>query len=370
MQRDTGFVCSNQRSSRTEDARMAMTIPMKNLKVRARAPLRLGFAGGGTDVSPFADEFGGSVLNATIDKYAYATISHRDEGVEFVAADIQTRWEGVAAAELPLQKGVELHIGVYNAIVRKFLNGQPINVKVVSHSEAPPGSGLGSSSTMVVALVHAYAEYLRLPLGEYDVAQLAFDIERKDLGLAGGRQDQYAATFGGVNFMEFYGDRVIVNPLRIKFSHLAELESSLVLFYTGVSRESANIIKEQTQHVLDKDVKAMDALHEVKREALVMKEALLKGDWAAFARSMRDSWDAKKRMASSISNPMIDEIYEAAIEAGALAGKVSGAGGGGFMMFFVDPARRPDVIRVLNQFEGSVMTSIFVEHGAHSWSVE
>lgn len=339
-------------------------------KVRARAPLRLGFAGGGTDVSPYSDEFGGYVLNATIDKYAYATISARSDGVEFVAADIGAEWKGAAGSPLGLQKGLELHVGVYNRIVRDYLFGQPIPVKVVTHSEAPPGSGLGSSSTMVVALIQAYVEYLALPLGEYDIARLAFEIERNDLGFAGGKQDQYAAAFGGFNFMEFYADRVIVNPLRVKSNNLAELESSLILFYTGVSRESANIIKEQTRHVVDRNGAAMDALHQVKAEALRMKEAILQADWNNLADSMRGSWEAKKRMATSISNSMIDQIYNAAVASGALAGKVSGAGGGGFMMFLADPARRPEVIRTLSEFNGQVMTAVFVEHGAHSWRVE
>jgi D-glycero-alpha-D-manno-heptose-7-phosphate kinase len=255
-------------------------------------------------------------------------------------------------------------------MVRDFLNGEAIGISLVTHSEAPPGSGLGSSSTMVVAMVQAFVEYLSLPLGEYDVAKLAYEIERVDLKLAGGKQDQYAAAFGGFNFMEFYHDRVIVNPLRIKSNHLAELESSLVLFYTGVSRESANIIKEQTNNVVERNDKALAALQAVKAEAQKMKEAILQGNFLNLAESLRSSWDAKKKMATSISNSHIDIIYNAAIASGAVAGKVSGAGGGGFMMFLVDPARRPDVIRTLNEFNGQVMTAVFVEQGAHSWRVE
>lgn len=338
-------------------------------RVRARAPLRLGLGGGGTDVAPYTDEFGGCVLNATIDKYAYATISHLESGVEFIAADIDSQWQGPTTYPINAANGLDLHRGVYNRIVKDFLDEVPISVSIVTHSEAPPGSGLGSSSTMVVAIIQAFVEYLALPLGEYDIAKLAFEIERLDLGLAGGKQDQYCAAFGGFNFMEFYADRVIVNPLRIKADNLAELESSMVLFYTGVSRESANIVKEQSHNVAVKDGSALQALHEVKAEALAMKEAILQGNWKNLAASLRRSWDAKKRSASSISNSMIESIYNAAIDSGALAGKVSGAGGGGFMMFLVDPARRPNVIRTLNKFDGQVMTAVFVKHGAHSWRV-
>lgn len=338
--------------------------------VRARAPLRLGFAGGGTDVSPYSDEYGGYVLNATIDKYAYVTIQARQEGVELIAADTGASWSGPASGQLEIHRGLELHAGVYNRIVRDYLHGEAISITAITHSEAPPGSGLGSSSAMVVALIQAYVEYLALPLGEYDIARLAFRIEREDLGFAGGKQDQYAAAFGGFNFMEFYTDRIIVNPLRIKTSALAELESSLILFYTGVSRESARIINEQTKNMVARNDDAMQALHRVKAEALRMKEAILRSDWADFAGAMRDSWEAKKRMASTISNLMIDTIYSAALSSGALGGKVSGAGGGGFMMFVADPARRPEVIRALSQFPGQVMTAVFVKHGAHSWRVE
>lgn len=339
-------------------------------KVRARAPLRLGLAGGGTDVSPYSDDYGGLVLNATINKYAYTTITLRaDDQVELIAADNQVSWQGEAGAQLPLTAGLQLHAGVYNRVVRDYLGGRALPVSIVTHSEAPPGSGLGSSSTMVVSLLQAFVELLALPLGEYDLARLAYEIERQDLGLAGGKQDQYAAAFGGFNFMEFYTDRVIVNPLRIKQENLAELESSLVLFYTGVSRESASIIKEQTANVVNRSGSALEALHRVKDEALKTKEAILTGNFAGLCASMQDSWAAKKRMASSISNSHIDEIYMAVIEAGAAAGKVSGAGGGGFMMFLSDPARRPNVIRTLERFQGQVVTASFVERGAHSWSI-
>lgn len=335
---------------------------------RARAPLRLGLAGGGTDVSPYSDEFGGFVLNVTIDKYAYATIALRsDEHVELVAADSDIRWIGSCASRLERVAGLDLLVGVYNRVIREFNNDVGMPVTITTHSEAPPGSGLGSSSTMVVALLHAFSELLSLPLGEYEFAHLAYEIERVDLALVGGKQDQYAATFGGLNFMEFYDDRVIVNPLRIKVDVKAELESSLVLFYTGVSRESAKIIAEQTANVIRGEQGSLAALHAVKDEAVRMKEAILKGDFERFAESMRLGWAAKKQMAGSISNSSIDEIYESALKAGAMAGKVSGAGGGGFMMFLVDPARRPYVMRELSKFNGQVFTCSFTEGGAQSW---
>ena len=209
--------------------------------VRARAPLRLGLAGGGTDVSPYCDLHGGSVMNVTIDKYAYATIDASPDGLAHFIAQDAGACERIAPAEAIADAGpLQLAKGVYRRIVADHLDGRAPAIRVRTHSDAPPGSGLGSSSTMVVALVTAFAEYFGLALGEYEIAHLAYAIERNDLGLAGGKQDQYAAAFGGFNFMEFYaGDRVIVNPLRIKDWIRAELESSLVLCFTGVSRASA-----------------------------------------------------------------------------------------------------------------------------------
>lgn len=339
--------------------------------IRARAPLRLGLAGGGTDVSPYCDLYGGLVLNATIDKYAYTVIEPREDAmVGFVATDKQESWSGEAAPELPLDGCLDLHKGVYNRIVREFNGGRPLPVTMTTHTDAPPGSGLGSSSTLVVSMIKAFVEWLNLPLGEYDIARLAFDIERVDVGLSGGRQDQYAATFGGFNFMEFHPqERVVVNPLRIKNWIVSELEASLLLYFGGVSRDSARIIDEQTQNVKDQDSSAIEAMHALKQEAIAMKENLLKGDFNGLVESMEAGWAAKKRMARSISNPLIEESYALAKQAGMRAGKISGAGGGGFMMMLVDPVRRMDVIRVLSTTQGQVYNCHFTEIGTQGWKI-
>ncbi|MBK6972838.1 MAG: dehydrogenase [Sterolibacteriaceae bacterium] len=338
---------------------------------RSRAPLRLGLAGGGTDVSPFCDLHGGYVLNATIDLYAYASVELLElPTIVFEAADHEIRFEGPADGRQAVDDRLALHRGVYDRIVRDFCAGNPFGVKLITHSDAPPGSGLGASSTLVVAMLHAFVEALNLPLGEYELAHLAYDIERVDLRLAGGKQDQYSASFGGVNFMEFGGHgNVLVNPLRIKPWIVSELESSLLLFFTGVSRESARIIDQQVRNVRDGARNPIDALLSVKDEALRMKAALLKGDFGAFVDSMRSSWESKKQTASSVSNSHIDEIYSAASAAGALAGKVSGAGGGGFMMFFVEPSAKPRVVKTLSAFAGQVFSCHFTKTGSQAWRV-
>jgi D-glycero-alpha-D-manno-heptose-7-phosphate kinase len=338
---------------------------------RARAPLRLGLAGGGSDVSPYCDIHGGYVLNATIDRYAYAVIKTLDEAVvSLVATDQQT--ETVKAVDTPLLLNgkLDLHKAVYNHMVQNFNEGKPIALELSTFCDAPAGSGLGSSSTLVVVMIRAFAELLNLPLDDYTIAQLAYKIERIDCGLQGGRQDQYSATFGGFNFMEFYGDeRTVINPLRVKNWIICELEASLILFFTGVSRESALIIADQSGNVKSGSVDALEAMHGIKHEALVMKECLLRGDFAGLVESMRMGWENKKRSAKTVSNPHIDEIYVTAIKAGALAGKVSGAGGGGFMLFFVPTENRMNVIRALNKFEGQVSNCHFTKYGTQAWRI-
>jgi D-glycero-alpha-D-manno-heptose-7-phosphate kinase len=339
--------------------------------VRSRAPLRLGLAGGGTDVSPYCDEHGGAVLNATIDLYAYTVIEPADDGrVRFAAPDIGGSFEAAADEPVQIDDPLILHRAVYRRIIRQFNGGRPLPCRITTFCDAPPGSGLGTSSTMVVSLLKAFVEWLNLPLGEYEIASLAFEIERIDAGLGGGRQDQYAATFGGVNFMEFHpNERVIVNPLRIKNWIISELETSLVLFDSGVSRSSARIIKQQTDNLTHHSGTTMEALHAMKEDAFSMKEFLLKGDFDSLAGCMRRSWDAKKRLADSVSNSLIDHVVESALDAGARAGKISGAGGGGFITFLVDPKRRVDVIRALSRHEGRVMTCHFTRHGTEGWKI-
>ena len=341
------------------------------MNVRARAPLRLGLAGGGTDVAPYCDLYGGYVLNATIDRYAYAVIRTLDEPVvRFVSSDLQREAVSALAQPLALDGNLDLHKAVYNAMLRGYPTGAPVGLELTTFCDAPAGSGLGSSSTMVVVMIRAFAELLKLRLDDYAIARLAFRTERVDCGLQGGRQDQYSATFGGFNFMEFYAeDRAVINSLRVKNWIICELEASLVLYYAGASRESANIIADQASNVKAGAADAVEAMHGIKREALVMKECLLKGDFDGIVRSMRQGWESKKRSARTVSTPHIEEIYGAAIDAGALAGKVSGAGGGGFMMFFVPPNRRMDVIRALHRFEGQVSNCHFTKQGTQAWRV-
>lgn len=344
---------------------------MSKLIIKARAPLRLGLAGGGTDISPYCDNYTGYILNLTIDRYAYAVIKKTKGQIQFIAADLNKSESLPAQFPLSLTTGLRLHRAVYNHFVGVYNSGNPLEIELSTFCDAPAGSGLGSSSTLVVAMVKAFADLLNLSLDDYQIALTAYKIERDDCGLAGGRQDQYAATFGGVNFMEFYANnKTVVNPLRIKPWIINELEASTILFYTGVSRESANIIDEQAQGVSAGTISTIEALHGVKAEASEMKEALLKGDFKAITTSMIRGWENKKKSAKTVSNPFIESIFEAALKAGALAGKVSGAGGGGFMMFMVPTERRMNVIRKLSEFDGQVSNCHFTPDGCESWRIQ
>ncbi len=338
---------------------------------RSKAPLRLGLAGGGTDVSPYSDEFGGAILNATISLYAYATIEPLNEdGIVLMAADRKEEQRFAWSNELPIDGKLDLLKGVYNRIQKDY--GLPLtNFRLTTYVDAPAGSGLGTSSTLVVAIIGAFAEMLKLPLGDYDIAHYAYEIERNDLKLAGGKQDQYAATFGGVNYMEFYGaDNVIVNPLRIRQEYLDELENNLVLYFTSTSRESATIIKEQQKNVTQKNEKSIEAMHHLKEQSKMMKEALLKGRLHEIGEILDYGFRQKRRMAANISNDMLDEIYEAAKKAGATGGKISGAGGGGFMFFYCPANSRYNVIETLSRFGGVTRPYTFTQGGLTTWCTQ
>lgn len=337
---------------------------------RSKAPLRIGLAGGGTDVSPYSDLYGGAILNATISLYAHASIEILSEPKIILEANDRNESEEHSFSNaLPINGHLDLLKGVYNSIQKDYGNIQT-GFKLSTFVDAPAGSGLGTSSTLVVAIIGAFAEMLRLPLGEYDIAHYAYEVERKQLQLAGGRQDQYAATFGGVNFMEFYADdKVVVNPLRIKQHYLFELENNLVLYYTSTSRESARIIKQQSSNVLSKNETSIEAMHSLKEQAQMMKEALLTGKLQRFGEVLDYGYQQKRKMAEGISNNLMEEIYTTAKNAGATGGKISGAGGGGFMIFYCPYNTKFAVIKSLEKFGGVHRPYQFVEHGLVTWTI-
>lgn len=336
--------------------------------IRSRAPLRLGLAGGGTDVSPYSDLYGGAILNATISMFAYANIKPRDDGkIVLNSIDRKEKLELESKEMLEIDGRLDLLKGVYNRIIKDFVK-KPLSFELSTYVDVPAGSGLGSSSTLVVTILGAFVEWLNLPLGEYEIAHLAYEIERIDLNMAGGKQDQYAAAFGGFNFMEFYdSDRVIVNPLRIKPEIINELQFNILLYYTGTSRLSSKIIEAQVESVKSKKEKSVEAMHKLKEQAFLMKEAILKGKLKQVGEILDYGWEYKKQMAEGISNPVIEEIYETAKKAGAVGGKISGAGGGGFMILYCPENSRYNVIEALSKFGGEFRRFQFTKHGVETW---
>lgn len=330
--------------------------------------MRISFAGGGTDVSPYCDEYGGTVLNATIDRYASVTLKPTKNGdvvVKSIDYDLTVNYK--IDEEFAFNGQLDLIKGVIRVMKKKF--GLKEGVEIYVQNDAPPGSGLGSSSAVCVALIGAFNEWMRLPLTLYEIADLAFEIERIDMNIKGGRQDQYAAAFGGFNFMEFYKNYTIVNPLRLPEEIVEELQYSLVIAYIGGNHESAGILDRQIENVKNKSESSLDALHEIKRLAVETKNALVTGKLGKFGKLLDSEWEYKKQMASGITNPQIDEIYDSAIKAGALGGKISGAGGGGYMFFFADFDRRYSIINALNSHGAEVVNFSFTNHGLKTWRV-
>ena len=338
---------------------------------RSKAPLRIGLAGGGSDVSPYSDIYGGAILNATINKYAYAAIIPRNDGkIIFRAEDREEYFETETMPAMEIDGKFDLHKGIYNRIVKDFTI-KPLSFELLTFVDAPAGSGLGRSSTLVTAIIGAFAEWLNLPLGEYDIAHLAYRIERVDLKMAGGKQDQYAATFGGFNFMEFYGnDKVIVNPLRIRNSIINELSNDIILYYTKISRDSANIIRKQQENVTGKVTASIEAMHNIKSQAQQMKEAVLKGELDKIGDLLNFGYENKKQMAPGIVTDFMENIYQTALSAGATGGKISGAGGGGFMFFYCPRNTRFQVIRALEKLGGTFYPFEFSSKGLTTWTVK
>ncbi|MFA6806155.1 MAG: dehydrogenase [Bacteroidales bacterium] len=336
--------------------------------IRSKAPLRLGLAGGGTDVSPYSDIYGGCILNATTSLYAYCDIIPTNSGtINFFLQDKNKKYSYKSEKVLPIDGEIDLLKAIYNRIVKDYsLN--VLSFDIHTFVDAPAGSGLGTSSTLVVAVVGAFCEWLSLPLGEYDIANLAYKIEREDLQLAGGKQDQYAATFGGFNFMEFFSEgKVIVNPLRIKEETLNELSRNIVLYYTETSRNSSDIIQLQQENVKHNNKESLEAMHKLKEQAIMMKEALLRNNLDEIGHILNIGWEFKKQMAKGITTQLFEDVYSSALKAGAIGGKISGAGGGGYIFFYCPNNTRYDVIQSMSKFGGAVRRFEFTKKGLKTW---
>jgi D-glycero-alpha-D-manno-heptose-7-phosphate kinase len=323
---------------------------MARQRIRARAPLRISFAGGGTDVPPFPAEEGGCVLSATIDRFAYASLNPRDDRlVTIESVDFKTSAE-ISLDEEILRDG---HLDLIKAAVKRFGRENTSGYDLVLRSNAPPGSGLGASSTMMVTLTGLLARHYGIELKDYDTADLAHEIERADLDIAGGMQDHYAAAFGGFNFIEFT-DRVIVNPLRVRDEISHELELSLLLCFTGITRDSAWVIEDQTHRAVSRSTDTIEGLRAQKELAVAMKESLLTGALHEFGILLGEAWIQKKRMSPLITNPRIE---------------ITGAGGGGYILLFCDFEKKHRVIEALELAGAPITEFTFSNKGIMTWTV-
>jgi D-glycero-alpha-D-manno-heptose-7-phosphate kinase len=333
--------------------------------LRARAPLRVSFAGGGTDVPPYPADEGGLVLSATINRYAYGTLRPReDRQIGIQSLDLDT----VASIALEEARPDGDRLDLVKAAIQKVASDSPNGFDLFLHSAAPPGSGLGSSSAVVVALVGLLSAHMKLPLTDYETARMAYTVEREDLGLKGGTQDQYAAVFGGFNFMEFRAEEVIVNPLRIAPETINELEYNLLLCFTGSTRASDHIIDDQTGRYRSQDSGTLDGLRMQKELAVKMKDALLRGALTEFGELLDTAWGYKKQMSPKISNDQIDDLYEEAKRHGAIGGKVTGAGGGGYMLLYCRYDTKHEVQAALAAKGVEALDFQFDPFGLTTWS--
>lgn len=341
--------------------------------LRSKAPLRISFAGGGTDVSPYPEERGGAVLNCTIDKFAYATLEAELKprgGTTVESLDFDLKANYARPSDLVYNGELDLVKAALRVLRPPGTSEAPDEcLRLFLHSDAPPGTGLGGSSAMCVAIVGAFQHYLKQAWTSYEVAELAYRIERSELGITGGRQDQYAASFGGFNFIEFLGDRTIVNPLKIRPEVANELAYRMLLAYTGGGHFSNELLDRQQRGYTEKRKDTVEALDATKRLAIEMKNELLRGNIDEMGQLLDEGWQLKKRFAEGISNPQVDALYDKARAAGALGGKLVGAGGGGFILLFCDFARRAQVARAVQDAGGRVTEFSLEPSGLQTWSV-
>ena len=338
----------------------------KNKIIRSKAPLRIGIGGGGTDLDSYCNYYTGLVLNATISKYAHCTIHEIDQNkVIFESKDLNQKQELDSKVFFKLNGKMDLYKAVYNRII-KDNKLKSLKIKLTTFSEIPSSSGLGGSSTIVVTMIKAYDTFLNLKLSKQQIAKMAFEIEREDVGIIGGAQDQYTASFGGINFMTFHDNKkVSVNPLILSGEIIRDLEKSLILFYTRISRHASQIEYEK-KSILNKK-KSLDAMHRLKNNAIELKNLLENGKIKKMGELLDQSWKNKKSISEKVSNEKIDEIYDTCLKNGAFGGKISGAGGGGFMFLIVDFQKKESLINLINDNFGDVYDFQFDLNGARGW---
>jgi D-glycero-alpha-D-manno-heptose-7-phosphate kinase len=334
--------------------------------IRSRAPLRISFAGGGTDVPPFPELYGGCVLSCTIDKYAYSSLTpKKDKKISIHSIDFNLVHVLKTIAEVKYGGKLDLPIAVL-----KLLKYNKKGFDLTISCDRPPGSGLGSSSAVVVSVIGVMKRLLNLSLSSYDMANLAVRVEREELQIKGGLQDQYASTFGGFNFIEFSRDKqVLVSPLRIKPEVENELISRLLLIDTQVTRFSGDILSRHVKAFEKRREEIVDALKDSKENAIEMKDSLLRGEIDQFGELLETGWEQKKRRDDNISNKQIDTIYHTAKNSGVVGGKLLGAGGGGHIILLCEYGKKYEVERKMAKLGCNILPFSFENSGIQTWKI-
>jgi D-glycero-alpha-D-manno-heptose-7-phosphate kinase len=311
-----------------------------------RSPVRISFGGGGTDLPSFYEQFGGVVLSTAINKYFYTILGKRSDGrIQVISSDLRIfeTWRDIAAMDI-LGSGLEIPLAVLKDL------GRDISVDLFLASEIPPGTGLGSSASVCVNILKTVSTYLQMPISKYDLAERAFHIARHRLHHHVGKQDEYAAAYGGLNLIRFHRDGgTEVTPVELNPTFSREFEQSLMLFFTGSAHHSWTILKEQERATQVRSGAAVGALKESERLALKMHQVLIEGNLVQFGDLLDEAWQAKKQVSSKISSQRIDRLYEIARHAGAYGGKITGAGGGGFLLLCCEPSRQSSVRAALGE---------------------
>lgn len=338
------------------------------MAIISKAPLRISFAGGGTDLEPFCSTHGGCVLSATINQYAYVKIepnpSLTEDTWEFCSPDLNETQIVTGNIDNWDTARSTLLINAYKYLYQTYLF-ELLPVKITGYCEAPPGSGLGSSSAYTVATVSAINRYYSLGLSKYDIAKVSHHIERIVCGMPGGKQDQYASTFGGINFIEFK-DQTLVNPIELPESVSEQIQMSTMLYYVGQPRNTVVIEDNIKNLVENKDT--VNKTFELKENCNKFFKAITTGNHNMISSLMNENHQIKKQLSSKIIEPYIEEIYQVAISNGASAGKICGAGGGGHMIFFTDFLNRHKLVNALNQKSGHIVPFVFTNKGVQTWS--
>lgn len=327
---------------------------------KAKSPVRISFAGGGTDLTTYFYEENGVVLNSTINKFAHAVLEKRDDDkIKIYSNDLKQTVEYNDITELDFDGNLDLIKSVIKLLRPDF------GFELYTYSDVPPGSGLGGSAVLLAAIIGTFNNFRENKFSDYEIAELAFHAERVELSLSGGWQDQYATVFGGFNFMEFKDHENIINPLRIKDDILNELEDSLLLCYSGINHNSGNIHNDQKEQMNKKSQKEFAEIS--KNIAYKMKSRLLKGKLDDFGELLHQAWETKKNFSTKITSDFLDEIYDFAIDNGALGGKLLGAGGGGYFLFYVPTFKKIDLMNALRNKGFEIETFTFDKIGLRSW---